>query len=73
MKTTYRKTCAGNLLMWSDFFFPFIFVIRNITYIHMILTHHNQRDSYYVHPTGGVDILFLLFPPSAVPLGFQTF
>ena len=22
--------------------------------------------SYYVHPTGGVDILFLLFPPSGV-------
>ena len=28
---------------------------------------------YYVHPTGGVDILFLLFPASGVPLGFQTF
>ena len=26
----------------------------------------------YVHPTGGY-ILFLLFPPSGVTLGFQTF
>ena len=28
---------------------------------------------YYVHPTGGVDILFLLFLLSVVTLGFRSF
>ena len=30
------------------------------------ISNHKMLPGNYVHPTGGVDILFLLFPPSTV-------
>ena len=36
-------------------------------------TRHLHREQTRIHLSSGVDILFLLFPPSGVPLGFQTF
>ena len=36
------------------------------------ITKLNFCNGNYVHPLGGGHIIFA-FPPSAVPLGFQTF
>ena len=67
-KPTCRKSWAGNLLVWSDLTFGPLLQgqIRTAKL-------KSAYNSLIMSTPLGVDILFLLFPPSGVPLGFQTF
>ena len=60
-KPTYRKSWAGNLLVWSDLTLgPSFKVKRGQPNLKVLITH------LLCPPPWGVDILFLLFSPSDV-------
>ena len=53
--------------------------VTNSDWLRTMISNCNAAPSSTIYlyllcpPHWGVDILFLLFPPSGVPLGFQTF
>ena len=50
----------------SDAFTCFEVLMSVLWVVSYVLMHATNTEKNYVHPTGGVDILFLLFPASGV-------